>query len=702
MLVFALQFFYQAASGVGIAPVIDNADTAGDSLETEGLPDDFHIVWQSGLKIFGLGEHSNIQNAFDGDPDSYYAYAGVGEASFVGIDTFAPSKPLAIYFLPHDGNLTSMIGGRFEGSNANPLSGYEVLYEINDPASLGQNDRIVLSTNKRYRFYRYVGPDGSNSAIAEFGVVLEEDTTTHEAHALSFENLPLQNLAADQLNAPAALQSVQSLPAWLFSFNFESPSESGYSFDHTGGRTTDPAEVITGTGSLKIDNTNLPDHVWHRGIVSDTFTLTEGSRYEINLNFFLDAKKYPDSFAYLEVRSTTNVNDKYYFVMDREEGFGCLTSRDFLHNRATGTYYFFIGVYKNATLIVDDIEMIERPRLTTADLADPGVPAWDHGPIGVCQHATMLYNWSEAEIDIMMADLASAGVNWIRVSCKWGQFEPTKGNFDQTYIDRMHYIIDRAWAVGRIRSYLTFGATPIWASENPTPGEAYKYAPTNWADYENFIDKVMAEFGSKVQYYRIGNEPDEESFWKSGYKKFATMVKTASAHIKANKPNAQVILAGMTHDGVFASPTGIQNMLQKLIDEGCDPYIDVYCTHAYKVDAESTIYHLNNYYQVMQRNGINNKLIWIGEFGRSIADVTHAEQAAYLQDVYPIVDKHPRVGVMCWWNYRDLNTGSGQRVDEFGVVETDFTPKPSLTELQNLSIPLKKHIVYKFTQIDGL
>ena len=65
-----------------------------------------------------------------------------------------------------------MVGGKFQGSNESPWSGYETLHEVTAaPDAAGES--VTLSGDTAYRYYRYLAPTGSYGNIAEFSVDLE-------------------------------------------------------------------------------------------------------------------------------------------------------------------------------------------------------------------------------------------------------------------------------------------------------------------------------------------------------------------------------------------------------------------------------------------------------------------------------------------------------------------------------------------------
>ncbi|WNR46819.1 Ig-like domain-containing protein [Paenibacillus roseipurpureus] len=126
--------------------------------------------------IFGLVEHwgeGSFDTMFDGKTDTFYDYKE-GSGGYAGIDlgANAAKKVTKIRFYPREGDWViqyRMVGGKFQGSNLSPSSGFEDLYTLDSSVSSGWNE-IYLSSNSTYRYLRYLSADGGyvNLAEAEF------------------------------------------------------------------------------------------------------------------------------------------------------------------------------------------------------------------------------------------------------------------------------------------------------------------------------------------------------------------------------------------------------------------------------------------------------------------------------------------------------------------------------------------------------
>jgi hypothetical protein len=127
------------------------------------------------------GELPNTYDkVFDGDPSTFFDFAEPS-GGYTGIDLGAgrASPVAAIRFVPRNGQVGRMVGGRFEGCTDGPASGCRPLATVNDEPVLGWNE-LAISDSGRYRWLRYVGPDDSSCDVAEIEFVAPaRDVTVH-------------------------------------------------------------------------------------------------------------------------------------------------------------------------------------------------------------------------------------------------------------------------------------------------------------------------------------------------------------------------------------------------------------------------------------------------------------------------------------------------------------------------------------------
>ena len=134
--------------------------------------------YRKGVKVTGAGygtprswngTGATFDKALDANVNTFFD-AQTGEGNFVGIDTASPlnDKPLndKIRYYPRAGFSYRMVGGVFEGTNGNPVSGiYIPIYTITTNPPPTWSDVSVDLGN--FRYLRYRGPNGSYGNVAE-------------------------------------------------------------------------------------------------------------------------------------------------------------------------------------------------------------------------------------------------------------------------------------------------------------------------------------------------------------------------------------------------------------------------------------------------------------------------------------------------------------------------------------------------------
>ena len=334
-----------------------------------------------------------------------------------------------------------------------------------------------------------------------------------------------------------------------------------------------------------------------------------------------------------------------------------------------------------------------------ASLAVP-VPA-GAAEVGVVADVT----WGQArpaidrEIDLLQA----AGVDWIRANANWKALEPDRrGSIDARVLADYDYAVDRARDAGIEVLMPIADGVPYWASGDPRKrvdeqGERHwnaTYPPADMADYGRIVRLVADHFTRRgVRAYEIWNEPNLDDFWGSGPDPaaYVRMLRAGAAAVRSADPNATVVLGGLSENDV--------PYLEGVYRAGGGRSFDAVAVHPYtfgappvpegqgRGDRRRSLAGLSDIRQAMVRHGDAPKKIWITEFGYSTTTedggVSEAEQARYLRQAYAYVNRLPWVHSMFWYQARNNPFGGDgdSYGDRFGLMTTDFRPKPSYRAL---------------------
>jgi hypothetical protein len=296
----------------------------------------------------------------------------------------------------------------------------------------------------------------------------------------------------------------------------------------------------------------------------------------------------------------------------------------------------------------------------------------------------------------LMRDL---GARWARLHVSWRDFEQLKGVYNDWNLIATGAAIDQARAAGAQVIVMVHEA-PSWAS-----GSSSSNVARNPADYADFIRFLAGHYRGKVAAYEIWNEQNYARFWSTGPSAtaYAALLKAAYPAVKAGDPEARVVYGGLSRNDYF--------FVDETYRAGVKGSFDALAVHPYPDCGRSPDW-LETYADGRIRRGAflgyrevratmaaygDLKPIWFTEFGwttaTSVCDpskgsyfggVSETTQAAYLTRALELAAQDTYVEVALIYNFRN-NFWAGDADDaeaRFGLLRTDFTPKPSFFAVQ--------------------
>jgi len=299
--------------------------------------------------------------------------------------------------------------------------------------------------------------------------------------------------------------------------------------------------------------------------------------------------------------------------------------------------------------------------------------------------------------------MEQAGIGWVRVTWAWKDMQPQAGDsFDYAHLDA----VAASAAQHHVQILPILLAIPGWASSAPAALKAEKgnlspvdhYRPINLNDWLNYVRNVVERYdgdgiddapGSpRMSYWEVWNEENIATFWpdKPDAAEYLNLLKATYATIKAADPTAKVVLGGLAN-----ADTGY---LKSLYEMGGAPYFDVVSIHLYSYPAhgiDPVVNAVTAIRDLMNANGDSAKPLWLTEIGWSDAPnawgaptVSQADIASFVTAVYtaPLP-----ADLIFWYNFRNIFPNSSDVEHDFGLVNADFTPKPSFKAYEALSMP---------------
>ena len=315
--------------------------------------------------------------------------------------------------------------------------------------------------------------------------------------------------------------------------------------------------------------------------------------------------------------------------------------------------------------------------------------------------ADLTWGISRPDMTRSAALMRDNGAQWVRLNVNWSSAESEgKGQRSAYWLEEFDFAVRTAQAAGLKVLMPIADGVPYWASADPRKTSIAgvrswnrRWRPTNFADYADFVAFVVARYSAMgVHAYEVWNEPNLAAFWPSGPSaaEYAEMLKTTAPRIRAADPSAKIVLGGLSLND--------RNYLDALYAHGARSSFDAVGVHPYMGDADpatcpkvgsrfpvDALCGLQEMRAAMVAQGDSAKTIWVTEMGWTTSalpsGVTEEQQARYLTGAWEQMSCYPWVEVALWYALRNLSWLGDDRIDreaQYGLVRTDFSPKPAL------------------------
>ena len=297
-----------------------------------------------------------------------------------------------------------------------------------------------------------------------------------------------------------------------------------------------------------------------------------------------------------------------------------------------------------------------------------------------------------------VGEFAATGAQWIRMDLQWNVVQ-AKGPTDWTWdhYDQMAQLAER----NGFHVLFVVTWTPKWAN-----GGANQYTPpTNPNDYARFFAWAVARYkpggaaGTNVRAWEIWNEPNSPQFWvgPANAWNYTQLLRAAYAAGKPVDPGATIVTGGLAPDGdLNKNPTNPRHPLNYLLGmyfSGAKGYFDAVGHHPYapvpysplKGGASALGWNSFQYTKrinaIMKSFGDGKKKIWGTETGAATGKcagcVSEATQSKWLRAEYQRWVSWSFTGPLFWHAGRDDKTGGPAKDQNYGLLHSDFTPKPA-------------------------
>jgi hypothetical protein len=271
----------------------------------------------------------------------------------------------------------------------------------------------------------------------------------------------------------------------------------------------------------------------------------------------------------------------------------------------------------------------------------------------------------------VMADIASAGVTWLRVDVPFDGEALPQGGYDWTTTPEIRAAAAHGLSVDALLSY-----SPPWAR-----GPHGEPDPVAFARFAGAAAAHLAPLG--VTTFEVWNEPNLRSNWGAPVSAttYNRLLEDAAGSIRAAAPGSTVLSGGLapaTDDGSSAqSPI---SFLRQVVAAGRGRDFDGVAVHPYSYpdlpntpDGWNQFHQLPKLEQVLSKAGLQRKPIWITEYGAPTSGsdaVSEVQQAAMMTEAWKDGRSWSWLGPIMAFDWQD-NPVDGS----FGVTTSTGMPK---------------------------
>jgi hypothetical protein len=224
------------------------------------------------------------------------------------------------------------------------------------------------------------------------------------------------------------------------------------------------------------------------------------------------------------------------------------------------------------------------------------------------------------EYDVPLAQVM--GVEWVRVQLPWKDIEPVPGEYHWQAFD---IVVARMTELGIQPLALVYGA-PDWAAEESCGPISDTVA------FQNFMDSVLMRYGVQIDAWEFTNEPDQMyphqwgpviGCWGLYPEEYAEQLQVFHERVKAADASDLVVFGGLAYDNWIPGDIA-RDFFTQTLQYGAGQYFDVANLHYYPINSVEfpTMAHkIKEIREIMERNNVYGKRIWVTETGEWVNDV---------------------------------------------------------------------------------
>lgn len=265
------------------------------------------------------------------------------------------------------------------------------------------------------------------------------------------------------------------------------------------------------------------------------------------------------------------------------------------------------------------------------------------------------------------------GIRWLRTGVLWQFIEYRPNEFDWSRMDNIMALAkEHDLEVLPVVAY-----SPCWASRGSGTVETPQcsYSAPRKRYYGRFLEKLISRYRDNVLFWEIWNEPNAY-FWVSSEEEYAALLRHSADLIRKLDEDCGILMGGVSG----TSPEWI-----RMLQEKAGGSFDIYNIHPYfypREPEDKLQVDLNDFWGVASKAA--DKTVWITEMGIPTNTASIQDQARQLVRSMVMV-LSAGVSRCFWYELKDAACDEEDKEANFGLLFSDFSPKPAFVAFTTLS-----------------
>ncbi len=315
----------------------------------------------------------------------------------------------------------------------------------------------------------------------------------------------------------------------------------------------------------------------------------------------------------------------------------------------------------------------------------PAFPTYDGPTIDRNNIGVQIY-LHRVDVPQLFKQLTELGVGWVKVQVSWKLYQPAPDQYSEERFAELDQMVQVA-NEKEIAVLLSVSKAPEWSR----PTTELDGPPLDNGRYQDFMHFLASRYVERVAAYELWNEPNLQREWNGMPLSAEALVALIGAGVEGvrSADGAALLISGAPavtgiNDGIHALDD--RQYFEEMLVAGVADLVDGLGVHPYgwanppettavspdlsipsHNDHPSFFFQdtLHDYNNLLTKFGIENKQLWVTEFGWGsfekfgqappaeaafMAYVSEWQQAAYTQQAFALAHDWPWVGPMVLWN----------------------------------------------------